>query len=348
MPIVPSFIERLILLRFNQGPGPFLDVVGALAFPTVSVSLKLGVFETLSGGPLTGPDIARQIKVSERGATLLLEALRAIGYVKKQDKRYANTAMTNKWLLHSSPTNIADLFPHAEDVLEMLGHADEAIRRGEPPIHGHDWLDRHPEGWRDYEKAMKALANMSADEIVAKVKLPPAARRLLDLGGGHGLHSIKFCHEHPELSATVFDLPQAREVAEETIATEQMGERVSFQEGDFWVDDLGSGYDVALLFNIIHANSPEENTKLFRKVADAMNQGSLIVIMDQLIGGPQGGFASALAGLQALNQFITFNGQTFTFEEIARWLIKAGFTNIPQINLRSAPGFSLVVGTKTG
>lgn len=36
-----------------------------------------------------------------------------------------------------------------------------------------------------------------------------------------------------------------------TIAAEGMGGRVSVQAGDLWIDDFGSGYDVALLFNII-------------------------------------------------------------------------------------------------
>lgn len=348
MPILPNDMERRIFLSLNEGPGPLLDVVGALAFSTVSVALKLGVFDTLSSAPLTGPEIARQIKASERGTTLLLEALDAIGYVTKHDSRYANTAMTNKWLLHSSPTTIADFFPHMEDVLEMWGHIEESIRRGEPSKNWWEWLDRHSGGWRDYEAAMKGAANMSADEIVAKVKLPPGAHRLLDLGGGHGLHSIKFCQAHPALSATVFDLPQARDVAEETIAAEHMDERVTFHEGDFWVDDLGSGYDVTLLFNIIHMNSPEKNTELFRKVVTAANQKGLIVIMDQLAGGPQGGFASALARLQGLSMFNLVDGRTYTFEEISRWLIAAGFSNAQQINLRSAPGFSLVLGTRSG
>ena len=52
MPIMPNFIERLILLKLNLGPGVMLDILGAGAFLTISAALKLGVFETLSGGPL--------------------------------------------------------------------------------------------------------------------------------------------------------------------------------------------------------------------------------------------------------------------------------------------------------
>jgi len=61
----------------------------------------------------------------------------------------------------------------------------------------------------------------------------------MDVGGGHGLYSTKFCRSYPDLSATVFDLPQALEAARETIAAEKIGDRVSVKEGDFWIDDLG-------------------------------------------------------------------------------------------------------------
>jgi hypothetical protein len=45
MPIVPSVAERLTPLRLNQGPGPILDFLGAHAFKTLCVAVKLGVFE---------------------------------------------------------------------------------------------------------------------------------------------------------------------------------------------------------------------------------------------------------------------------------------------------------------
>lgn len=74
-----------------------LDALGAWAFKAVSIALKLGVFEALSGSPLMAEETARQIKADERGISLLLETLGTLGYVRKQDGRYANTAMTVKW-----------------------------------------------------------------------------------------------------------------------------------------------------------------------------------------------------------------------------------------------------------
>jgi hypothetical protein len=150
------------------------------------------------------------------------------------------------------------------------------------------------------------------------------------------------------LSATVFDWPQALEVAREVIAAEEMGDRVSLQEGDFWVNDLGANYDAALLFNIVHAYLPDKNVALLRKVAGALSPGGLVVILDQIAGKAPGPTAEAVARLNGLNLFNAIGGQTYAFDEIAGWLRAAGFTNPRRINLFRSPGQGLVLGTKPG
>ncbi len=351
MPIVPNFIERLVLLTFNQGPGLMLDFLGAQAFRVVGVGVRLGVFEALSGGPLTAAETARQVQASERGVTLLLDALESLGYVRKKDGRYVNTPMTIKWLLRRSPTSLAGGVPFFESmVFDRWGHLDESIRRGKPAVYGSEWLEQHPGSYRVYEEGMIAIARMAVDEVIAKVtrSVPPTARRLLDVGGGHGLYSIRFCRRYPALSATVFDLPLAVEVARETIAAEGMDGQVTAQAGDVWIDDFDTGYDVVLLFNLIHAYLPNKNVELLRKVSGALNRGGLIVIMEQIAGRVFGSTATVLARLQALNYFNDLEAQTYTFEDIADWLAQTGFVNPHQINLLKTPGFSLVLGTKTG
>ena len=349
MPIMPNFIERLVLLKLNRGPGLMLDFLGAQAFRAVCVGVKLGVFEALSGGPSTAAEAARQIQASERGTALLLDALEALGYVKKQDGRYVNTPMTVKWLLRHSPTSLAGGIPFFDSmVFDRWGHLDESIRRGKPAVCGSEWLDQHPGGYRIYEQGMIAVARMAADEVVARVKLPPTARRLLDVGGGHGLYSVRFCRRYLNLSATVFDLPLGVEVAQETIAAEGMGGRVTAQAGDVWLDDLGASYDVVLLFNLVHAYLPDKNTELLRKVSGALNRGGLIVIMEQIAGKVFGSTSTALARLQALNYFNDLEAQTYAFDDIAGWLTQVGFADLRRINLLRTPGFGLVLGTTAG
>jgi hypothetical protein len=110
--------------------------------------------------------------------------------------------------------------------------------------------------------------------------------------------------------------------------------------------NLGNGYDVALLFNIIHGNLPTRNTELLQKVASALNPGGVVVILDQLTGKVFGETSRAFAALMGLNLFNLAGGQTYGFEEIAGWLTSAGFTNPRRLRLLRSPGNSLVLGTK--
>jgi predicted O-methyltransferase YrrM len=325
-----------------------LDMLGGLAFKAVSVAVKLDIFESLASGPLTVAELAHRIKASQRGIQLLLNALEAIGYVKQQNSHYSNTPMTAKWMVRSSPHYVAEMFPYMNDVLEIWGDLDEAIRRGETPTLAWEWLDQHPGGWDKYNAAMVAMAQMATPEVIAKVKLPNAARRLLDAGGSHGLYAINFCKRYPNLSATILDGPQTRKLAEANIVAAGMEKRVSFQEGDFWTDDLSDGYDVVLLFNIIHMYQSDKNIELLQRVGSVLNPGGVIVIMDQMATPASAPTAKAMAGLNGLNLFVNVNGQTYSPRDIASWLGQAGLNSPSEIFLRKSPGIGLVIGTKTG
>ncbi len=114
------------------------------------------------------------------------------------------------------------------------------------------------------------MARFTAPELTRAVRLPRRARRLLDIGGGHGGYSIAFCEKYPSLTATVFDLEPTSEIGREIVERERMNDRVKFEVGDFLSDDFGSDYNAALYFNIIHNFSEEDNRKVLAKIARSL------------------------------------------------------------------------------
>jgi precorrin-6B methylase 2 len=346
MPIIPNFIERTIMLRLQQAPAPTLDMYGAIANRAVSTALKVGVFESLRGGELTCAQLANLLDVDQRGIGLLLDALEAIGYLEVQDGRYSNSTMTEKWMLDDAPQSIAHLFGFFDSVVERCSYLEETIRSGAPPILGWEWFNQHPEVWEQYYAGMLDGARLACDEVVSKVSIPPRARRLIDIGGGHGLYSVKFCQMNPQLRAVVLDWPQALEAAKATIEKENMASRVSLQEGDLWGDELGDGSDVALLFNIVHMYAPEKNAELIQRAAATLRAGGTLVVMDQIAVKGGGSAAKAIARLQGLQLFNSVMGQTYPCEEIEGWFSNAGFNSIKTSLLRRAPSSGLVMGVK--
>jgi predicted O-methyltransferase YrrM len=347
MPIIPNALERLVFVTLNQAPGPMLDLFAAVAFRSVVAAIKLGVFDRLHRSQLSTAELAQQLGTDERGTRMLLQFLEALGYVQETGDRYTNTPMANKWLVQTSPTSMAPGFRYWGIILsELWGDLEDTIRTGQPRTNLYAWIETEPTTSLDFQTWMVAIARLTGGEIVRKLRLPPTARRLLDVGGGHGMYSMALCRRYPELSATVFDSPEALKAAESNIAAEKMGSRITLQPGDFLQDDLGSGYDVALLFNIVHGLSADQNRDLVHKVVAALSSGGLIVVAEQVAGKAPGRAAKASAAMLGLSYFHLLGGQIYTYDEIAGWLTDAGVSGLRRINLLKAPGTSLIIGTK--
>jgi hypothetical protein len=123
------------------------------------------------------------------------------------------------------------------------------------------------------------------------------------------------------------------------------GRSGAVQTGTFR-DELGSGYDVALLFNIIHGNSPDQNVELFRKAARALNPGGQLIVLEQLAGKAPLPLGNAINGLLGLSYFHLLQGNLYAFDEVARWFREAGFNTVRRINLLKAAGSSLIIGIR--
>lgn len=97
-------------------------------------------------------------------------------------------------------------------------------------------------------------------------------KKLLDLGGGHGLYAIVFAELNENLQAFVFDLPP---VTKETryFIEKHGASRVDIIPGDFFRDEIGSGYD--LIFSSF--NPGGKVPSLIPKISEALNPGGVFV-----------------------------------------------------------------------
>jgi precorrin-6B methylase 2 len=346
MPLIPNLLEQAMLMKFNIAPSAILDLGGAIAFRAAAAAIRLGVFDALSRGPLTAAEIAQQIAVNEHGLQVLLNVLEPLGYIKRLGDRYSNTSMTARWMTHDAEVSFAYMFEFWATILEkLMGTLEESIRTGTAQEDMYSWIEHEPETSRQFQTFMINSARMIRSEILSKAKLPKEAKCLLDIGGGHAEFSVMFCREYPQLSATIIDSPQALVTAQQNIAAEKMGDRITLRPGNFVIDDLGQGYDVVLLFNIVHGFRPEQNIDLLCKIAKAMNPGGQVIIAEQVVGKVSTPIANATNALFGLSFFHLINGNVYSFEEIAGWLTAAGFSSPERVNLFKVPGTSLITAT---
>ena len=190
---------------------------------------------------------------------------------------------------------------------------------------------------------MRAIALFTVDEVARRTRLRQGPLRLLDVGGSHGLYSIALCRRYPHMTAVIYDWPDGVAAAEREIARAGLAGRVTTRTGDFLTDDLGVGYDVVLLGNIIHGQRPPAIVDLLRRLHASLNDDGRLLILDQVrLREPftrLGGYAAALVGLLLLNEL---GGGIYPYAQVRAWLRETGYSDARLRRLRRAPGNALI------
>lgn len=347
MPVKPNLLERLVLFRLNRGPAPMLDLLGAAGFQSVALAIELDLFETLADGPLDAAALADRLDAHPDGIVRLCDFLVAGGYLGPADDGYRLTAMTEAWLLESSATNMGPWFTFWRGLVLPFWEREleTAVREGAPSRTIYEWLDEEPGRWPVAQAGFRSAASLLVDDVVDAISVPDGAARAIDVGGGHGLYAFELCRRHPGLSATVFDGPGAIAAVEDGIP-DDLADRVDTRAGDYETDDLGSGYDLALLFNVVHAHDPEANTAVFRRVADALAPGGRLVVLDQWAGTGRSPVSRAALRFVGLTYLATLGADVYSHEAVASWLRRAGFEDVRKTGVGPLTGLAIVEATK--
>jgi SAM-dependent methyltransferase len=342
MPVVPNTLERLAFLRLNRGPGPFLDLLSTGIFHAVTAAIGLRVFETLRTGPLEPDALAARVDAGPAVLKSLCELLVGGGYLDRTGEGYRNTAMTRRWLTDAEGTNMAPWLTAWDEVVLPFWERelDTVLGEGAPSVDIYTWAAET--GRADTLHAgFRATARLASEDALSVVGVPDGAARLLDVGGGHGRYAAAFAAANPELTGAVVDLKHARETFTETVAEEGVADRVAFRAGDYLTDDLGSEYDLALVFNVLHAHDPETNAELFGRVFDALAPGGRIAVLEEFTGEGPSPIARTATRFVDFTYRVTLGARTYPSADVEGWLRDAGFENVRTGRTRTGVGFVL-------
>jgi predicted O-methyltransferase YrrM len=304
---------------------------------------RLGVFAVLGEDALTAEEVAQSCQAHPRSTALLLNACVALGFLRKDGDRYANSPEALETLIPSKPTYIGDHIKHDEWQSAVWAHLERAVRTNRPVRH----LAQPPSGaetWRDFSLAMHNLAMRTGPLLAATLDLS-GRRQLLDCGGGVGTHARFLVQRYPGLRAIVFDLPETIELAKELIEQSGLADRITARGGNYFADDLGQGHDVVLLSSVLHSMPPEACRLLLEKCHRSLVSGGWVVVHEILIDPD--GISPPRAALFSLNMLVnTGEGRSYSGEEIMRLMKEAGFAPLEVRSLPPPAYTSLVIGEK--
>jgi len=313
-------------MKINNRPEAILKLARQFMESRILLSAaEMNIFSHLDGTPSTAEDLANRLPADLRGLTILLDALTAMDLLSKDKDTYITATDAAPFLTAKSPRSVLPMLHHAAHLWESWSELTSKVKKhgvNETPASS----VRNADELSAFIGAMHVVGMPLARKIVKAVQ-PGAARNLLDVGGASGTYITAFLKAVPEMKATLFDRPAVIQLARDRLIEAGMLDRVQLVPGDFYVDELPGGHDLAMLSAIIHQNSPGENVELFRKVLQAMVSGGRIIIRDHVMEPdrtkPRDG------AIFAVNMLVnTEGGSTYTFDEIRTWLMQAGFTNV--------------------
>jgi 2-polyprenyl-3-methyl-5-hydroxy-6-metoxy-1,4-benzoquinol methylase len=342
--LLPDNLLERLAIRLNLGPVPDGHAMFGMPMSRVTIAgVRMGVFERLARGPATADELARDLGAAPDGMLLLLESLAALDHVERRRRTYSLTRAARKWLDPASDTYVGTHIQNCFDYWEWWSRLEEVIRTGRG-IEIHDFPPGDPH-WHRYIRGQFELARLSAAEVAGALRLPPGPRRLLDVAGGHGWFAAALCRRHPDLQATVIDLPASAAVGREIISEQGMADRVTHVDGDIMSADLGGPYDGALCFNIVHHLSPDQNVALLRRIRAALSPGGTLAVLDLFM--PPRDIRADAGAMLGLFFYLTSSAATYTEDQLREWLATAGFDRPRRVRLRRLPNLALFEARRT-
>lgn len=227
----------------------------------------------------TASAIAASLKTHEANTTLFLNALCAIHLLEKANGAYRNTELSNTFLVQGKACYVGDLLMLSNQWnFQTREQMADAIKNGPGPQEKN--ADDMGAMFAPHVKAMRNLSRSGVSQLMAKKisKLPEFAgmKKMLELGGAHGMDCIAMTQKNDSLKGIVFDNPEVVKMTREIIAEYEMEKRVTVMAGDYATDPIGSGYD--LIYAKATLNFLKDDFQpLFTKIHHALNPGGIFI-----------------------------------------------------------------------
>jgi len=329
-------------------PNPARLMQLALAYRSSAVlfaAADLDLFTSLSQGPRSVESLAESAGLAVAPLRFLLDACVAEGLLTTQDGAYANTPMTDAFLVRGRPAFIASGMKFAEDLYPAWGHLAQLVRTGKPVVPPESFLGDDTAKTRAFVYAMHERAK-GISAVLPHGADFSGRTRLLDVGGGPGTYSMSLVRQTPGLRATVLDLPGVLEVTREILADNGFADRVDVRPTNYLTDAFGSGYDAALLSGMMHRETPENCRMLLRKAFDALEPGGMAVVSDVFFDDDSK-TSPPFATYFAINMMLMSDeGSAHAKTEMAAWMRDIGFERVDIRPMPPPNPHTLVVGYK--
>ncbi|HSF79865.1 MAG TPA: methyltransferase domain-containing protein [Anaerolineales bacterium] len=315
---------------------PQSEIIGEIEYSLFRIgafraALELELWKKIASGENTVEKIVAREGWNPAGTRILLDAICALKLLTKVGDRYALVPEAAFYLIPGKPAYKGNVLFY-EYHWDGDGQLAEIIRSGKRPI-GDDatspnlvplWIAdysrrwAYPQSYFEMEKSLWQSLKIQASDGL----------RVLDIACGPAPRTMELARQHPGVQLTWVDWEGVLQTAVQVAGELGITRQVSLLPGDLWTADYGAiSFDVTYLGNVTHFFSPEENTRLFRKVYTALAPGGVIVVNSVARREIEERVWDGLWLYAA-----TTSGGLYDFNEYKTMLENAGFENVQDIN----------------
>ncbi len=294
-------------------------------------AIEMGVFTELAHGPEGFDALSGRLGLHPRSSRDFLDTLLALGFLQRDGDRYANTPETDLFLDRRKPSYIGGILEMANHRLyPFWGHLTTALRTGLPQNEMReggsglfDVLYADPARLKEFLASMTGISH-GANMTIARAFPWANYRTFVDVGTAQGDLAAQVAVANPHLRGVGFDLAAVAPVFEEYVAAVGVADRVTFQPGDFFTQDLPKA-DVVMMGHILHDWDLATKKTLVRKAFEAIPAGGAFIVYEAIIDDDRSKNAFGL--MMSLNMLIeTPGGFDYTGADCTGWMREAGFT----------------------
>lgn len=321
-------LERLTR-RLVPGSVALLDLgTGAWVTQMLYVAASLGIADELATGPRRSSDVARAVGSDPDATHRLMRTLASKGVLKhRRDGTFTLTRIGDA-LRSDTPGSLRNMILFGAHPVrwEDWGNLLHSVRTGQTApeklrgMRFFEYLDTDRDLASTFNAAMTDMSALTNDPVLAAGDFS-TARRIVDVGGGHGSFLTSVLRKVPTAEGVLYDLEAVVTQAQPVLAAGDVAGRCRVEAGSFF-DFVPAGADVYLLRNIIHDWGDEEALQILRNVrAGVVDDGRLLLVEMVLPDRAAPHFAQLLD----LEMLVAVGGRERTEGQYADLLQRAGF-----------------------
>jgi len=333
--------------RHELGPEKIiLDTFAFARTRILSTAIDFEIFFYIFKGKKTLPELSQVTKTQERVLEVLLNALCAMEYLQKEDRRYELTSLSRFFLVKGKKMYYGDYVKHTDLSWEPWFKLTEVIRSGKPSLPAGT---AEKDGFNYYQQLVPLLFNTTPIVAVAGAKALGIGKELkglkiMDVGTGSGAWGIALAQEDPTCQVYGVDDEKVLKQTKRHVEQFGLGKQFHYIPANIEEDPLGEEeYDLAILSYVCHGEGVRKSKEIISKIYKALKKAGRIVICE--ICPDENREKDLFPLLFGANMVIhTTEGNTFTISEYTSWLHDAGFKKVETIDIPATS--PLIVGIR--